>query len=72
MNSEITYEDKVGKKLLDLKMDEIYSLKDNVKKENTEKFVSVVKSYIDRDFGKNEGWEIIFSNDYTRIKKQPI
>ena len=70
MNFEITYEDKVGKMLLDLKIEEIYELEKKVKPENIKKFTDCVKSYIDRNFGNNEGWEIIFSNDYKCIKKQ--
>lgn len=70
MNSDITYEDRVGGRLIELAVGEIYIIKENVKAENIEKFTAIVKSYIDRNLGRDEGWEIIFSRDYTSIKKQ--
>lgn len=48
----------------------VYELDKKVKPENRDRFVSVVKSYIDRNFGRKDGWEVIFSNDYKSIKKQ--
>lgn len=48
----------------------VYELDKKVKAENRDRFVSAVKSYIDRNFGHNGGWEVIFSNDYTKLKKQ--
>ena len=72
MNEEISFENKVGLMLVNLTVDEVFILCENVKKENMEKFISVVKSYIDKNFGNSNGWEIIFSNDYSKLKKQHI
>ena len=72
MKEEISFEDKVGLMLINLTVDEIFVLDGSVKKENREKFISVVKSYIDRNFLNNDGMEIIFSNDYSKLKKQHI
>jgi hypothetical protein len=69
MNSEITYEDKVGGALLALQLDEVLTLEEKVAPANRDNFIAVVKSYIDRDFGKREGWEIIFSNNFCQVKK---
>ena len=72
MNEEISFEDKVGLMLIGLSIDQIFVLDENVKKENREKFISAVKGYIDKNFLNNEGVEIIFSNDYSKLKKQHI
>ena len=50
----------------------IYEIAKKVKVENRDKFIAAVKSYIDRNLGNDNGWEVIFSNDYTKIKKQTI
>lgn len=52
-----------------LAMNPIYELSKKVKPENREKFIKTVKDYIDKNFLNNEGCEIIFSNDYTKLKK---
>jgi len=64
-----TYEDKVGQALLDLQLDEVLILEDKVAPENRRKFIDIVKSYIDRNLGNNEGWEILFSKDFGQVKK---
>lgn len=69
MEYEMTYADKVGKVILELPMGEDFIIARKVKPENKDKFIEVVKSYIDRNFGNNEGWEVIFSSDYTKLKK---
>ena len=66
----VTYEDRVGSVLLDLPIDGIFELAKNVKTENREKFIAAVKEYIDRDFGKQDGFEVYFNNDYSKIKKK--
>ena len=66
---EMTYADKVGEALHNMKIDEIFVISEKVKPENREIFVSVVKSYIDKNLGHNEGWEVIFSNDYSKVTK---
>ena len=68
----MNYSDRVGKMLLDLQVEEVYELNKKVKPENRDKFIAVVKSYIDKNFGSSDGWEIIFSNDYTKLKKQKL
>lgn len=64
-----TYEDAVGLALINLREDEIFILEQKVKVENREKFIRVVKNYIDKNFGHNEGWDIEFNLDYSKIRK---
>jgi len=64
-----TYEDMVGLALIALKQDEIFVIEHKVKIENREKFVQIVKNYIDKNFGHNEGWDIEFNSDYSKIHK---
>lgn len=66
---EITYEDKIGSMLLALPLYGIFEIEKNVKPENRERFIEVVKSYIDRNMGKDEGWEIEFNTEYKKIRK---
>ena len=66
---EVTFEDRVGAMLLALPIDGVFELAKNVKTENREKFIEAVKSYIDRGFGKQDGFEVYFKNDYSKIKK---
>lgn len=67
----VTYEDKIGSMLLALPIDGVFEIKKKVKTENREKFISAIKSYIDRDFGKQDGYEIEFNTNYTKIRKIP-
>lgn len=53
----------------DLNIDGSFEIEKNVKPENRERFIEVVKSYIDRDMGKDEGWEIEFNSKYNKIRK---
>jgi hypothetical protein len=66
-----TYEDKVGAAMLALPEGGVFELAANVKPETREQFIAVIKSYIDRNLGAPD-WELIFSNDYTKIKKQKL
>lgn len=68
----MTYEDKVGAVLMSLELEEDFVIQRKVKPENKEKFISIVKSYIDRNFGNKDGWEVIFSRDYSKLKRQII
>lgn len=63
------YSDKVGLLLMSMKTDEVFSIPDKVRPENRDTFIQCVKDYIDRDFGNKEGWQILFSSDYGRIRK---
>jgi len=65
----ITYEDKVGTALLDLPLEQHFVISEKVKPENREKFIQVVKEYIDNNFGNNENWQLEFNGDYTKIRK---
>lgn len=47
-----------------------FEIAKHVKSEKIEKFVCTVKSYIDHDFGKSEGWEILFNTNYTKLRKE--
>lgn len=67
--SEISYVDKIGLMLLSLEKEKSFILAEKVAPENKDKFMNIVKSYIDKNFGWNEKWEIIFSNDYSMLKK---
>ena len=67
-----TYEDRVGMALIALPVGGIFEIEKNVKEENRAKFVEVVKSYIDRSMGQDEGWDIDFNSNYTKIRKNKI
>lgn len=66
---EMTYEDKVGAMLIKMPVGSIFEIAKYVKTENRDKFVEVVKSYIERNFGNREGWEVYFNTAYTKITK---
>ena len=70
MISETTYSDRVGQMLLDMEVGQIFVLIEKVAPENRLKFMNAVKSYIDKSFGWDENWEIIFNQDFTRIRKE--
>lgn len=67
---KVTYEDKIGSMLLAIPMNGIFLIEKNVKTENRAKFIDCIKSYIYRDFGKQEGFEILFNTKYTKIRKE--
>lgn len=69
--TEITYADKIGMMLEKLPLRQVFKLAGQVKKENRQQFVDIVKSYIDRNMGHQSGWEIVFSSDYSALKKIP-
>lgn len=66
MKKEPTYKEKVFT-YLDAMDVCTKDLKDLCKPETKEQFIKVVKEYIDK--GAINGYEIIFSNDFLRIKK---
>lgn len=66
----LTYADETGLMLLQLSEEEKFDIEKKIPPDKKETFIEIVKSYIDRDFGHLEGWEIIFSNDYSKLKKQ--
>jgi len=72
VKEEITYEDRVGLYLLRLEIYDVFVISDKVDPANRENFISIVKSYIDRNFGKNDGWQLVFNSDYTKIRKDRI
>ena len=57
----LTNSDLIGQALIDLPMD--------IPKPIKPKNVEIVKSYIDRNFGHADGWQITFNTDYTKIRK---
>jgi len=72
MAAEITYADRIGSMLWAMKINEVFILAENVKTSNRKEFIQIAKSYIDRGFGRRWGWEIMFSPDYSKIKKCKI
>lgn len=50
----------------------VFELKKHVRTDRTEKFIEIVKTYIDRNVGHSGGWYIEFSNDYKKIKKKKL
>ena len=61
------YEDKVWKLCASLKVGDEFSIIENVAPERREKFIEVVKYYIDHYC--SDLTEIEFNNEYTKIKK---
>jgi hypothetical protein len=66
-----TYEDRVGMAMLALPEGGVFELVANVKPETREKFIEIIKFYIDRNLGAPD-WELEFNTDYTKIKKQKL
>jgi len=69
---ETTYEDKVGLVLLNLEIHDVFIIEEKVNPANRENFITIVKSYIDRNFGKDNGWQLVFNSNYTKIRKDRI
>ena len=70
--ADYTYENKVGGMLWELGIGQIFLIGKFVRPANLERFVATVKWYIDRRFGAVEGWQIEFSNDYSKVRKIEI
>ena len=73
-----TFKDRVGEVIFNMPTDKIsngdkkfgeYSITKNVKAENQERFIACVKEYIDKDFGRQDGFEVLFSDDYESVLK---
>ena len=69
---EITFVDKVYKKLHELKPEEEYILEQKVSQQNREEFINVVKEFIRFDYGRAYNYYILFKDDYSSIKKKAI
>ena len=61
------YEDKVWKLCASLKVGDEFSIIENVAPERREKFIDVVKYYIDHRC--SDSTEIELNDEYTKIKK---
>lgn len=71
--SEPTLVDAIGMLLYNLKVGDIYDINGRVAStENRARFVDIVKSYIDRNYGLREGWELEFNGDYSKIRKREL
>ena len=62
----------IGDKKRILGEDGSFEIEKNVKPENRTRFMEIVKSYIDRKLGQEDGWEIEFNTDYKKIRKVKI
>ncbi len=69
---EITYQDKVYDMILKMEMGEVFVTAEKVAPDNREKFINIVKSFIDADNGRHLGFYMTFSNDYSKIKKRSL
>ena len=67
---EITFEDKVYSKLVELPVGQQYDLTKKVSEGKREVFAEVVKEFIRFDYGKAWGFFIEFTNDYKSIYKK--
>ena len=67
--STITYIDKIGAMLDKLKVGEVFDIDKNVKKETRGAFIEIVKSYIDRNMGRLEGWCIEFNGEFENPRR---
>ena len=65
----MNYEDAIGIALINLQIHEIFEIETKVKPDNRTKFIFIVKQYIDKNFGNNEGWQVIFNNNYSKVRK---
>ena len=63
------YSDKVGLALMKLDIHDVFIIAEKVDPANRLNFIEIVKSYIDRNLGKSDGWQLVFNNEYTKIRK---
>jgi len=63
------YADKVGVALIRLDLHDVFIIDEKVDPANRERFIEIVKSYIDRELGNAEGWQITFNTSMTKIRK---
>jgi len=68
--NEITFEDKVYSKLVELPVGQQYDLLKKVSEPRRDQFVQTVKEFIRCDYGKAWGFYIEFSDDYKNLKKK--
>lgn len=69
IESTLSYTDRVFNLILDMPCDHYFDLTKNVAPENMEKFIDSVKLFINYDYGRQFGFVIDFSGDYSRLKK---
>lgn len=67
---EITFEDKVYKKLVEMPERTEYDLLKKVSEAVREHFIQTVKDFIRYDYGKAWGFYIEFNDDYSSIVKK--
>ena len=63
------YEAKVESALRKMVIDQVFIISEKVVPENYEKFVRIVKGFIDNSMGHAEGWQLMFNNDFSKIRK---
>ncbi len=69
LETELSYTDRVFNLIMNMPCDHYYDLTKKVAPENMEKFIANVKLFIDYDYGRQFGFVIDFSSDYSRLKK---
>ena len=69
---EITFADKVYKKLHELIPEQEYFLEQKVSATNHAEFLNVVKEFIRCDYGRAYNYTIIIKDDDSSIKKKAI
>ena len=67
---EITFEDRVYKKLVTMLPRVEYELSGFVRPESMERFIASVKEFIRCDYGRAWNFYIEFNDTYTSIKKK--
>lgn len=69
MVDDVEYSRRIGLLLISLQKDEIFVVAEKVRPENRDKFIQHVKDYIDMGFGNKDGVQILFNNDYSKLRK---
>ena len=67
MSQNLDYNDKVWGLLISMNVGDEFNIIEKVAPERRQKFIEIVKNYIDHDF--SDLTYIEFNNEYTKIKK---
>lgn len=67
MSQSLDYNDKVWQLLISLNVGDEFNIIEKVAPERRQKFIEIVKNYIDHEGSDNTYIE--FNNEYTKIKK---
>ena len=68
--AEYEYQSKVFAVLWEMEVGQVMTIAQICREKNIEKMIKSVKKFIDLEYDHIEGFEIVFSTDYTQLKKR--